>query len=122
MNRIEVGVLTPQAALRAFADTWQAAEAGEEQIPRLTFGSLKELFAAITEARLRLLREVAAGGSVTLDELAQRLSAGGGAERSDVEADVSGLIDLGLLQRTEDGGLATPYDEIVIHAELRDAA
>jgi hypothetical protein len=28
MNRIEIGVLAPGAALRAFADTWRVAEAG----------------------------------------------------------------------------------------------
>jgi hypothetical protein len=35
---------------------------------------------------------------------------------------VTGLVELGLMDRGEDGTLSTPYDEIVIHAGIRDAA
>jgi predicted transcriptional regulator len=118
MNRIEISVLKPTAALRAFAATWHAAEAGQEVIPRITFGSLRELFSAITEKRLELLRHVAAHEGLNIRQLAQSL----GRDYKNVHTDVTSLVELGLLERGEAGTLTTPYDEIVIHAGIRDAA
>jgi predicted transcriptional regulator len=118
MNRIEVGVLTPEAALRAFADTWHATEVGEDVTPRLVFGSLRELFSTITEKRLDLLRYVASHEGLNVRQLALSL----GRDYKNVHTDVSNLVDLGLLERGGDGTLSTPYDEIVIHAGIRDAA
>jgi predicted transcriptional regulator len=118
MNRIEISVLKPDAALRTFAKTWHAAEAGQNVVPQLTFGTLRELFSAITEKRLELLRHVAAHAGLNVRQLAKSLAR----DYKNVHTDVSSLIELGLLDRGEDGTLSTPYDEIVIHAGIRDAA
>ncbi|MEY6433460.1 MarR family transcriptional regulator [Thioalkalicoccus limnaeus] len=118
MNRIEISVLRPQAALQAFADTWQQAGAGEEIRHRLAFGSLRELFSAITEKRLDLLRHVASHEGLNVRQLAQSL----GRDYKNVHTDVTELVELGLLERGNDGVLVAPYDEILIHAGLRDAA
>ena len=118
MNRIEVGVLTPEAALRACADAWRSAEAGDGATPRLAFGSLHELFATLTEERLELLRQVASQPRVE----AKLLSASLGRDYPRVLDDITDLVDLGLLERAADGALTAPYDEIVIHAEIRAAA
>jgi|GEM_PF-4527198 len=44
MNTIEISVLSPRAALSAFADTWHEGEASREPVSKLAFGSLRELF------------------------------------------------------------------------------
>ena len=118
MNRIEIAVMKPQAALSAFAETWRRVEVGEEAVPRLAFGSLRELFSAITEKRLELLRYVAAHEGLNIRQLAQ------GIERDykNVHTDVKELVELGLLEKNDQGQLTAPFDEIVIHAEIRDAA
>jgi predicted transcriptional regulator len=118
MNRIEISVLRPDAALRRFAETWHAAEAGEGVVPKLAFGSLRELFSAITEKRLELLRHVAIHEGLNVRQLAKTL----GRDYKNVHTDVTGLVELGLMDRGKDGTLSTPYDEIVIHAGIRDAA
>ncbi len=118
MNQIEISALKSDAALGAFATTWHAAEAGEEMVPKLTFGSLRELFSAITEKRLELLRHVAIHDGLNIRQLAKSL----GRNYKNVHTDVTGLVELGLMDRDEDGTLSTPYDEIVIHAGIRDAA
>ena len=118
MNRIEISVLKSDAALRTFAATWHAAKAGEDVVPKLAFGSLRELFSAITEKRLELLRYVAIHEGLNVRQLAQSL----GRDYKNVHTDVTGLVELGLMDRGEDGMLSTPYDEIVIHAGIRDAA
>jgi predicted transcriptional regulator len=118
MNRLEISVIDPSAALQAFADAWHHAEQGHAQPARLAFGSLHELFEAITEPRLLLMRAVAERERAGIRELADTL----GQDEAQVRADIDALLALGLLQRADDGELITPFDEIVIHAGIRDAA
>ena len=118
MNRIEIAVMRPQAALDAFAETWRKAEAGESIMPRLAFGSLRELFSAITEKRLELVRYVAAHEGLNVRQLAQGL----GRDYKNVYTDVKELVELGLLERSEQGQLTAPFDEIIIRIGMRDAA
>ena len=118
MNRIEISVLRPDAALRACAEVWHAVETGEAATPRLAFGSLHELFSTITEKRLDLLRHVAAHDGLNIRQLARAL----GRDYKNVLTDVTSLVDLGLLERGTEGGLSTLYDEILIHADIRAAA
>ena len=118
MRRIEVEILTPQAALDAFAATWRRAQAGEAVTPRLAFGSLHELFSALTEKRLELMRYVASNEGVNTYQLARQL----GRDYKNVHTDVAALVELGLLDKSGQGGLSAPYDEIVIRAGIREVA
>ncbi|MDA1370411.1 MAG: ArsR family transcriptional regulator [Proteobacteria bacterium] len=118
MNRIEIEVMTPGSALESFSRTWNQLESGESTVPRLAFGSMKELFSAITQKRLEMIRFVAAHGEMNTRQLSQHL------ERNykNVYQDVKALVELGLLDKSEAGALSAPFDEIVIHAPVRDAA
>lgn len=118
MSRIEIEVLKPGAALEAFARTWERVENGENVIPRLVFGSFRELFSALTQKRLEVIRFVAEHERLNTRQLAQQL------ERNykNVYTDVTALVELGLLDKDTRGGLAAPFDEIIIHAVIRDAA
>jgi predicted transcriptional regulator len=116
MNKIDV--MSSQVALGAFADTWHEIEAGGETTPKLAFGSRRELFSAITEKRLELLRHFASHEGLNVRQLARSL----GRDDKNVHTDVTDLVELGLLDRADDGALLAPYDEILIHAGIRDAA
>jgi predicted transcriptional regulator len=118
MNTIEITVLGPKAALREFADVWQRVEEGGDGVPRLAFGSIRDLFSAITEKRLELLRYVASHAGLNV----RRLADGLGRDYKNVHTDVSELLELGLLERGDDGRLTAPFDEIVIRAGICDAA
>jgi predicted transcriptional regulator len=87
-------------------------------VPRLAFGSLRELFSAITEKRLEMLRFVATNENLNTRQLSQQL----GRNYKNVYTDVRDLVELGLLEKNERGWLTAPFDEIVIHATVRDAA
>ena len=77
-----------------------------------------ELFSAITEKRLELLRFVAGHDGLNV----RNLAAGLDRDYKNVHTDVAELIALGLLDRADNGTLVAPFDEIVIHAGIRDAA
>ena len=67
---------------------------------------------------MELLRYVAAHEVSNVRQLAQEL----GRNYKNVHTDVRELVELGLLEKSDQGLLNAPFDEIVIHAELRDAA
>jgi predicted transcriptional regulator len=115
---LEITVLQPRGELQAFADTWRACAGGGATAARLAFGSLRELFSAITEKRLGLLRFVAGHDGLNVRRLASEL----GRDYKNVHTDAAELLELGLLERDADGRLSAPFDEIVIHANIRNAA
>ena len=101
MNRIEIEVLGSRAALAAFSRAWRQARAGHKATRRLAFGSIAELFSAVTEKRLELIRHVAANGGLQIRPLARAL----GRNYKNVHTDVQALIELGLLEKDERGQL-----------------
>ena len=116
MKRIEISILSPEEALRAFAESWRQAEMAEEMpVPRLVFGSFGELFSEITESRLKLLRRVASDEGQQLDQLARSI----GQSVDELKQELTALLELGLLKQDEDGALCAPYDEILIHVDIR---
>ncbi len=117
MNRVEIVITTPEQALQDFAHTWRKAEAGEAITPSIGFGSPSELFAAITDKRLELLRYVAQHEGLNIHQLSQQISR----NYKNVHTDVKALEELGLLQR-EKGLLVAPFDEIDIKVDLKKAA
>lgn len=119
MKRLEIEIMRSSDALNAAIDTWHKVEAGENVSPRLSFGSIRDLFSAITAKRLELLRYVAERQeSLNIRQLAQAL----GRDYKNVYTDVRELEELGLIEKDEAGLLTVPYDEIVIHAGLTQAA
>ncbi|GMR20995.1 MAG: hypothetical protein BMS9Abin36_1593 [Gammaproteobacteria bacterium] len=119
MKRIEIEIVRSSDALKAAVNTWHRAKSGKRVTPRISFGSIKDLFSAITEKRLELLRHVAEQqGTLNTRQLAQA----SGRDYKNVHTDVSTLEELGLIEKGEKGALTVPYDEIVIHAGLTEAA
>ena len=118
MNRIEIEVLSSRAALSGFKQAWRRAAGGKSGASRLAFGNLAQLFSAITEKRLELIRHIAAHDGLNIRKLAAELKR----DYKNVYTDVRALVELGLIENSERGKLSAPFDEIVIRAGLRKAA
>lgn len=121
MKRIEISVgRGVKAALKEFAEVARRVERGERlppAIPQLRFSSINQLFSAITEKRLELIRYVAAHRGLNTRQLAQTL----GRDYKNVYTDVHDLCNYGLLRKDARGKLSAPHDEIVIRADVRRA-
>lgn len=118
MKSVEIEVLRSKAALQAFNRAWRQAERGEAVMSRIAFGSWAEVFSAITEKRVELIGYVIGHERMNTRQLAQAL----GRDYKNVHTDVQALVQIGLLDKDSRGRLSAPFDEIVIRAELRDAA
>ncbi len=84
----------------------------------LGFESARTLFSELTPARLDLLDTLRRSGSSSMYALAKT------ADRnySNVHADVSRLLELGLMERAEDGLVSVPFESIEIRFPLAQVA
>jgi len=121
MKRIEIGIDGGRQALAEFARVWRRGASGErlpKAAPRVDFASLAELLATLTPKRLALLDAVSAQPGLSIRALAGKLER----DYKNVHGDVTALAELGLIERSAEGTLVAPYDELVIHAPLSAAA
>jgi len=88
-----------------------------EATATLNFASFKLLNDTITEQRMELLRFVAQHEGLGIRQLAMET------QRDDksLQGDIQLLCKLGLLEK-QDGTLSAPFDEVVLHYSLREAA
>jgi predicted transcriptional regulator len=99
-----------QAGRRASARSYQ----GEW----LNFESPAAFFGHMTERRWALVRALQGQGETSLCKLARCV----GRDVKRVHEDVQELLELGLAERCEDGGIVCPFATVHIDMELRAAA
>jgi len=98
------------AARQAFGATSYRGETINFETPGAFFGRL-------TPRRWDLLRILQGTGELPVRELARRA----GRDVKRVHEDVGALADLGLVERTERGGVVCPYADIHVDMHLREA-
>ncbi len=94
------------------------ARAGYAPDYHLSFESARSLFAEVTPARLDLLHTLRGLGQTSIYALAKVA----GRNYSNVHADISRLMDLGLVVRAEDETVQVPFDAVEIRMDLAQAA
>jgi predicted transcriptional regulator len=92
----------------------EGAQSGTYQGERLNFESPAAFFGQLTELRWNVVREMLGTGRVGVRALARRLDR----DVRRVHQDAHALIDLGILEQDEDGGLICPFADIHINMHL----
>jgi predicted transcriptional regulator len=100
---------TKARMLRAFQGKKQGAFIG--------FATAELLWRVITPKRWEVLRAMTGAGPIAIREVARRVKR----DVKSVHADVQALLRAGVLDRTEDGRIVFPYDEIHVDFVLRAA-
>lgn len=90
---------------------------GEEQGAFISFASAELLWKVITPKRWEILRVLTGAGPIALREIARRV----GRDVKSVHGDVHALLKAGVLDRSDDGRIVFPYDEIHVDFVLRAA-
>ena len=106
-----------------FADSRQAAErvdAGDITVQDavIGFASMETLLKVLTAGRWRLLRTLRAAGPLSIRRLARLLER----DYRGVHADVTALVDVGLITRTAEGRITVPWDRISAEMDIDLAA
>jgi predicted transcriptional regulator len=113
-RRLEVRVGRGGDALDRFEAGWNRLNEGRRlpELRVLTLEDLPLLLATLTPARWALIGRLRADGALSIYELAKRLSR----DYKNVHTDCSRLLELGLLDRAQDGQVSVAWD--VVRAEL----
>ena len=118
MTKLEIGFDGLKEAAAEFLRTAKALEKGARVSVRepLHFADMTTLLENLTGERGRIVEFVRANGPLSIYAVARRLAR----NYKIVHADVNRLIELGLLEKQDDGRLVVPYRSIV--AEIKLAA
>ena len=94
-----------------------AAFQGEAQGEFIGFATAELLWKVITPKRWAVLRAMTGTGPIAIREVARRV----GRDVKSVHGDIQALAKAGVLDRTENGGVVFPYDEVHVDFVLRAA-
>lgn len=96
----------------------KAMSSGKPVGAYITFPTVQALWAAITVKRWGIVHALCGAGPMTLREVARRV----GRDVKGVHTDVHALLDAGVLEKTEDGLIAFPYDAVHVDFMMKAAA
>ena len=114
MNTVTLSVTSREDVTRRAL----AAFNGQQQGAHISFGSAEMLWQTLTRKRWELLKAMTGQGAMTIREAARRVDR----DVKAVHGDVHALLDAGVLDRTEDGRVAFPYDAVHVDFILTAAA
>lgn len=113
MTTVTIGISSVEEANARM----QRAFAGEHHGSFITFETAELLWKVITPKRWDVLRALTAAGPLAIREIARRI----GRDVKSVHGDIQALLKTGVVERTEDGRISFPYDEIHVDFVLRAA-
>ena len=90
---------------------------GDQQGAHISFASVELLWKVIAPKRWQILRAMTGSGPLAIREVARRVAR----DVKSVHGDVSALLKAGVLDRSEDGRVVFPYDELHVDFVLRAA-
>jgi len=98
-----------------FARVWRSGKA--EKAARISFASPELLWKVLTAKRWELLKALCGAGPVSIREAARRVNR----DVKAVHGDVTALLNAGVLDRAEDGGIVFPYEAVKVEFLLEAA-
>ncbi len=107
MNTVTISISSHEETRQRFLDAFT----GMPQGAYITFESVELLWKVLAPNRLALIRALTGAGIVSIREAARRV----GRDVRAVHADVTMLVNAGVLRRA-DGGIVFPYD--VVHVDF----
>ena len=115
MNTVRLEVSSFDDVLGDVAKAWKTGEATE---PRISFDSVEDLWKALSPKKMDILKAMTGAGQLGIREVSRKV----GRDVSAVHRDLQALIVAGIVDRTDDGKVVFPYDEIHVDFTLRGVA
>ena len=115
MKTVILDVRTPADSAADFARVWKTGKA--EKSARISFATPELLWQVLTAKRWEVLKALCGAGPVSIREAARRV----GRDVKAVHGDVTALLNAGVLDRAEAGGIVFPYEAVKIEFMLQAA-
>ena len=94
---------------------WRAGKAGKSA--RISFATPELLWKVLTAKRWELLKVLCGAGPVSIREASRRV----GRDVKAVHSDVTALLNAGVLDRAEGGGIVFPFEAVKVEFLLEAA-
>ena len=108
MKTVTLEVGSPEDAMGDFSRSWKTDKA--QGSARICFATPELLWRVLTAKRWELLKTLCGAGSMSIREAARRVER----DVKGVHGDVSALLNAGILERAEDGGILFPFDAVKV--------
>ena len=115
MRTVTLEVSPPTDSMVGFVKAWKTGRA--DKSARIAFASPELLWQVLTAKRWELLKALCGIGPVSIREAARRV----GRDVKAVHGDVTALLNAGVLDRAEGGGIIFPFDSVKVEFMLRAA-
>ena len=115
MKTVILDVRSPSDAMADFPRAWKSRKAQRSE--RISFATPELLWQVLTIKRWELLRVLCGAGPLSIREAARRV----GRDVKAVHGDVTALLDAGVLERDEGGGIVFPYEAVKVEFLLQAA-
>jgi predicted transcriptional regulator len=115
MKTVILEVKFPKDAMAEFTQAWKSGR--KQKSARISFASPELLWKVLTAKRWELLKALCGAGPVSIREAARRVAR----DVKGVHGDVIALIEAGLLNRAQSGGVEFPYEAIKVEFLLQAA-
>ena len=115
MKTVILDVRTPADSIADFARVWKTGK--PERSARISFATPELLWQVLTSKRWELLKALCGAGPVSIREAARRV----GRDVKAVHGDVTALLNAGVLDRAEGGGIVFPFEAVKVEFMLQAA-
>ncbi len=115
MKTVILDVRSPGKATQDFKLAWKTGKAAKTA--RISFASPELLWKVLTAKRWELLKTLCGAGPMSIREAARRA----GRDVKAVHADISALLNAGVLERDDDGLVVFPYEAVKVEFLLQAA-
>lgn len=115
MKTVVLDVQSPETAMADLSQAWKTGKT--QRAARISFASPELLWRVLTEKRWELLKALCGAGPMSIREAARRVHR----DVKAVHGDVTGLLNAGLLQRTEEGQIVFPFESVKVEFLLQAA-
>ncbi|MGE4238906.1 DNA-binding protein [Ramlibacter sp.] len=115
MKTVVLEVRSPAESMAEFAQAWKTGKAARSA--RIAFATPELLWQVLTAKRWELLKVLCGAGPISIREAARRVER----DVKAVHSDITALLDAGVLDRAEGGGVVFPFDAVKVDFLLKAA-
>ncbi len=116
MKTVTLDVRAPGETMEDFVRAWKTGK--PEKSARISFASPELLWKVLTAKRWELLKALCGAGPVSIREAARRV----GRDVKAVHSDITALVNAGILDRADGGGVVFPFEAVKVEFLLRAAS
>ena len=115
MKIVILEVRSPADTMASFVQSWKSGK--PERSARISFATPELLWQVLTAKRWELLKALCGAGPVSIREAARRVER----DVKAVHSDITALLNAGVLDRAEGGGIVFPFEAVKVEFLLQAA-